>query len=365
MFLLRYKCRCLTLLLLSLIFAEIINIYGTNNRRQGILRMDDLGTPTREQRQQESLGRGRTLAPLRSDRIEDDKNRTVMNGRTDAQATTKLLKPVPWEDIIKLECETNMHVAAVVLSSPSNGPLRQAIRETWAQHGQNQTRKMCVVFVTGHASKMQQDENVVFESMNKRDVLRGNFLFNLQNDTVSRLLLGINRTIEACQTCRYIYVGYDETILNYKQLLKRLDYSERNNIMDNKSCIGTVMFTASPQFRNSSRKQNVGKLHVPPYCVEENGYVLTRSAAEDVLGSQKDQSVSAMVEVFLGSVAMEKNWTFVSDELFTARTNVLNDACKFKDFVTVRGPNNANTLLTTWKILNDKYKLLDCRESGS
>ena len=258
----------------------------------------------------------------------------------------------------KLVCDRDPHVVALILSNPSNGKLREVIRETWASQGTNESRQLQIVFVTGRLFNMDpiEEKNFIHEMMTNGDVLQGHFLFDSRQNTVSPLLLGINWAEAMCESYRYVYVGFDTTILNYKRLLARLDYCERNKIVDDRSYIGKIF---SGKF-SSSTNSSLDNVEVPPFCSEGNGYVLTRSATKELADTQEGDTSTLAAGTFLGIFARKKNWTLIQDDMFTSERDALTDACRFQDVVTARGTEYPNQMLSMWKTVNDMNRLLGC-----
>ena len=252
-----------------------------------------------------------------------------------------------------VSCENGTYVVAIILSHPSCDEMRQAIRDTWANQSNNQARKMHTVFITGLSLSSAENERVLIEMKNKTDLLRGDFVYKEDISTLP-MIHGLNWVFTMCKSYRYVYVGHDYTMLNYKQLLRRLDYCENNAILSAKGSVGSVLPKPFSKFSKFVHKN----YHL--FCTDSNGFIITKPAVEEFVEKFPNGSTSLVPAELLGRFARERKWTIVNDNLFTSQRDPRMDACRFQDFVTVRGPEEPEELLSVWKNLHDINKLLNC-----
>ncbi|XP_072178071.1 uncharacterized protein [Diadema setosum] len=259
-----------------------------------------------------------------------------------------------------VKCRRETYVIAIVTSLPFRSRLRQAIRETWANATVNDARKLQVVFVTG---RPRNNSKVLFRELEQYgDIVIGDFPYEAKVKTIFPVLLGFKWALENCQSFQYVYVGFDDTVLNYKRLLERLDYSIRNEISDDRSWIGQVTSMSHVQRNPESifyvSYEQYQYDYFPPFCTEESAFVITRRVANETYESAKTRKIFPISDAFMGTIAYERNWTLVSDDSFT-RYFFHHNPCYFIVYVTMSLYSEKN-LTSSWQDTRNKSLLLMC-----
>ena len=265
-----------------------------------------------------------------------------------------------------IKCDGTPHLIAFVASIPSHGELRQAVRETWARTAKYNTSRVHIIFLTGKTnSNWNQNEtkNVLDEIKLRGDILVGDFVFDEKKNTTLPLLLGIRWALTECRSFQYLYFGFDYTVLNTDRLFERI--RERNIGLYSRTWMGRI----TPFFRGygtygrnvfSPNMEGYRYKHIPPFCTDKIGYVMTRHLAKEVIESVPETPILPFADVFLGVIAQERNWTILDDNLFSTRVLNRYNFCGRRNEITMIAPTSLQELRISWKKLRNKRLLRNC-----
>eukprot|EP00057_Strongylocentrotus_purpuratus_P002125 XP_003723891.1 PREDICTED: uncharacterized protein LOC100892581 [Strongylocentrotus purpuratus] len=283
---------------------------------------------------------------------------------------TKSVAPdVKFTYIGEVSCKEKARVIALVATLPQSTELRQAIRETWGKVSQIEDTALQVIFVTGKQPLKDKEasgnEQLLNEIKTQGDILQGDFVYDIQHKTTLPLLYGVSWLLEHCKAFQYVIVVNEETVVMADRLLDRLDYCEKNGISDSRTWMGKIVPKSKVQRLENGlfyvSLEQYSEEYFPPFCTDENGYIITKTVAEEFLDSaMKHSSFMPIADVFLSIVSKERNWTLVEDDMFTRNILGEQDICATKSSVTMHVPKKPNELIKAWKDIGNKTLLKEC-----
>lgn len=283
---------------------------------------------------------------------------------------TKSVAPdVNFTYIGEVSCKEKARVIALVATLPQSTELRQAIRETWGKVSQIENTALQVVFVTGKQPLKDKEasgnEQLLNEIKTQGDILQGDFVYDIQQKTTLPLLYGISWLLDHCKAFQYVIVVNEETVVMAERLLDRLDYCEKNGISDSRTWMGKIVPKSKVQRLENGlfyvSLEQYSEEYFPPFCTDENGYVITKTVAEEFLDSaMKYSSFVPIADVFLSIVSKERNWTLVEDDMFTRNRLGEQEICASRSSVTMHVPQKPNELIKAWKNIGNKTLLKEC-----
>lgn len=243
--------------------------------------------------------------------------------------------------------ETDLKLLIVVISSPINFNLRQAIRETWGQKSLQKNFK--VVFIVG-SSNSTIESRIASENKQHDDVICGKFLDSYNNLTLKTVSI-LDWVNSNCPNAKFILKADDDSFINVQNIFKVISIHEN----DKKSIYGRIGYGWSP-FREPASKYYISYDEFPdpklPDFATGPAYMMTSDCVRILYEEVLKQNYLKLEDVLVtGIAARNVGITRVFLKEFTNEPN--KDLCKLRQMISFHdaGPDDQHKF---WKSLSDE-----------
>ena len=264
----------------------------------------------------------------------------------------------------KYECDLGFRPGSILIihSHPKFLERRNVIRNTWGSPGQCQRHRVVLRFVMGRPESIQQENLLVKEMEQYKDMMIGNFTSGVRS-TVLQTFLTLRWVRQFCPPAPYLVQAFDNAFIRLDKLRMITNSLRKEN---NTNSIVGYRHNSSLVIRDRKNifytdAETFDRDYFPPFCSLDAGFIMPlRTALKDFSELHPKTKPIPFIDKYYGLAAERHNWTVQHHDAFSLIIlKDANDACVMSSKFTAISPSNETKAYDIWKMMTNPnfYKI--------